>query len=148
MTQFSIQFNSERNNKEEIKGNANKRGPDWWVMLELKEGPKPTAFSAMRAVGLREEALKEKVQEFDTRGWIKGSKSPLVARGFLVPKPGLNKGRLVIDYRYLKSCLKGHEFPLPVIEDLLQLQHGNHLWTVLNLEDGFYQMPLTEESCR
>ena len=69
-----------------------------------------------------------------------------MARGFLVPKPGVNKWRLVIDYRYLKSCLKGHAFPLPVIEDLLQLQHGNHFWAVLNLEDGFYQMPLTEES--
>ena len=71
-----------------------------------------------------------------------------MARGFLVPKPGVNKWGLVIDYQCLKSCLKGHEFPLPVIEDLLQLQHGNHLWTVPNLEDGFYQMPLTVESCR
>ena len=139
-------FNSERNNWEEIKANANKRGPDGWVKLELKEGSKPVAFSPIRAVGLREEALKEKVQGFEKRGWIEGSKSPWVARGFLVPKPGVNKWRLVIDYWYLNSCLEGHEFPLPVIEDLLQRQHGNHLWTILDLEDGFHQMPLTEES--
>ena len=25
-------------------------------------------------------------------------------------------------YRYLNSCLEGHEFPLPVMEDLLQGQ--------------------------
>ena len=54
-------FNSERNNWEEIKANANKRGPDGWVKLELKEGSKPVAFSPIRAVGRREEALKEKV---------------------------------------------------------------------------------------
>ena len=139
-------FNSERNNWEEIKANANKRGPDGWVKLELKEGSKHVAFSPIRAVGLREEALKENVQGFEKRGWIENSKSPWVARGFLVPKPGVNKWRLVIDYRYLNSCLEGHEFPLPVIEDLLQRQHGNHLWTILDLEDGFHQMPLTEES--
>ena len=101
-------FNSERNNWEKIKPNANKRGPDGWVKLELKEGSKPVVFSPIRAVGLREEALKEKVQCFEKRGWIEGSKSPWVARGFLVPKPGVNKWRLVIHYRYLNSCLEGH----------------------------------------
>ena len=35
-----------------------------------------------------------------------------------------------MDYRYLNSCLEGHEFPLPVIGDLLQGQAGNHLWTL------------------
>ena len=38
-------FNSERNNWEEIKANANKRGPDGRVRLELKEGSKPVAFT-------------------------------------------------------------------------------------------------------
>ena len=33
-----------------------------------------------------------------------------------------------------------------VIEDLLQRQHQNHLWTILNVDDGFHQMPLTEQS--
>ena len=63
-------FNSEQNNWEEIKANANKRGPDGWVKLELEEGSNLLAFSPIRAVGLREEALKEKVQDFEKRGWI------------------------------------------------------------------------------
>ena len=65
----------------------------------------------------------------------------------MVPKPGSNKWRLVIHYRYLNSCLEEHEFPLPVIEDLLGGQAGNHLWTLLDLENRFHQMPLLEE-CR
>ena len=69
-------FSSERNISEEIKANANKRGPDGWVKLELKEGSKPVAFSPVRAVGLREEALKEKFQGFEKRGCIEGFKSP------------------------------------------------------------------------
>ena len=61
-------FNSERNNWEEIKANAKKRRPEGWVKLEFKEGSKPVAFSPIRAVGLREEAPKEKVQGFEKRG--------------------------------------------------------------------------------
>ena len=138
-------FNSEQNNWEEIKATASKRRPDGWVKLELKEGSKPVVFSPIGAVGLREEALKEKVQGFEKRGWIEGSKGPWVAHGHSVPTPRVNKWRLVIDYRYLTSCLEGHEFPLLVIEDLVQRQHGTCLWTILDVEDGFHQIPLTEE---
>ena len=95
---------------------------------------------------IREEALKEKVHGVEKRGWVEGCKSPWVAREFLLVKPGVNKWRLVIDYRYLNSCLEGHELPLPVIEDPLQRQHRNRSWTILGLEDGFHQMPLTDES--
>ena len=58
----------------------------------------------------------------------------------------VNKCRLVIDYQYLNSFPEGHEVPQPDIEDLLARQHGNHLWTILNLDDAFHQMPLTKES--
>ena len=90
-------FNSERTNWEEIKANTDKRRPNQWVKLELKGGSKPVAFSPIRAVGLWEEALKEKVQGFEKIGWIEGSKRAWVARGFLVPKSEVNKWRLVID---------------------------------------------------
>ena len=135
-------FNSECNNWKEIKANASKRGPDGWVHLEPKKHSKPVAFRPIRAVGLREEAVKEKIKGFEDQGWIEDSTSPWVARGFFVPKPGVNKWMLVIDCQYLNSCLE----PVPVIEDLLQRQHRCHLWTILDLEDGFHQMPLKEES--
>ena len=56
-----------------------------------------------------------------------------------MPKPGTNKWRPVIDYRYVNTQLRGCEFPVPVIEDWFVKQAGNQLWTVLNLEDGFEQ---------
>ena len=120
-------FSPEQNDWEEIKANTDKKGPDGLGRLELKNGSKPVAFCLIGAVGLGEEALKEKVQRFEKQGWNEGSKSPWVARGLLVPKAGVNKWRLVIDSGFLNSCLEGHEFPRPVIEDLLQQQHGNHL---------------------
>ena len=85
------------------------------------------------------------MDQFLKKGWIQPSHSPWVSRGFLVPKPN-GKWRLVIDYRYVNTQLQGHEFPLPVIEDMLLRQQGNRLWTLLHLEDGFHQMPLSEDS--
>ena len=58
------------------------------------------AFRPIRAVGLREQARKEKVQGFEKGWYIEGSKSPWVAVWFLVPKPGVNKWRLALEYQY------------------------------------------------
>ena len=74
------------------------------------------------------------------------SQSHWVSRGFLLPKPGTNKWRLVIDYRYVNTQFRGCKFPLPVIEDLFVKQAGNQLWTLLDLKDGFHQMPLSDRS--
>ena len=37
---------------------------------------------------------------------------------------------------------------MPAIEDLFVKQAGNQLWTLLDLEDGFLQMPLSECSSK
>ena len=74
------------------------------------------------------------------------SQTHWVRRGFLVPKPGTNKWRLVIDYQYVNTQLCGCNFPLPVIEDLFLEQAGSQFCTLRDLEDGFRQMPLSE--CR
>ena len=139
-------FRRDGNTYKEIEAHAAKRGPHGWCKLELLPDSEPRACKAIRVVGIREQVLGDKVREFMAKGWIRESRSNWVARGFLVRKPGVNKWRLVIDYRYLNSCLKGHEFPLPVIEDTLCGQAGNHLSTLLDLEDGFHQMPLEESS--
>ena len=67
------------------------------------------------------------------------------SRAFLVPKPN-GKWRLVIDYRYVNTQIKNYNFTLPVIEDQLIKQSRNHLWTIVDLENGFHQMPLHEDS--
>ena len=142
-------FDPTGNESAKIEANAFKRGPKdvSFCKLELKPGSQPRACNPIRAVGIKEEEMNKKIKGFLAKGWIVRSHNAWVVRGFLVPKPGTNKWRLVIDYRYLNLCLEGHEFPLPVIEDLLQGQAGNHLWGLLDLEDGFQQMPLLEE-CR
>ena len=113
-----------------------KRGPNGICVLEPIPDGKPKADKPIRPVGLREEAMREKIKEFQEKGWIVPSQSHWVSRGFLVPKPGTNKWQLVIDYRYVNTQLRGCEFPLPVIEDLFVKQAGKQLWTLLDLSMG------------
>ena len=137
-------FKKGGNHWSEIEKNMDKRGPNGIRVLEPIPDAKPKADKPIRAVGLREEAMRAKIRVFQEKGWIVPSRSHWVNRGFLVPETGRTKRRLVIDYRYVNTQLRGCEFPLPVIEDLFVEQAGNQLWTILDLEDGFHQMPLSE----
>ena len=133
-------FDPTGNEYAKIEGNALKGGPKYvsFCKLELKPGSQPRACNPVRAVGIKEEEMNKKIKGFLDKGWIVRYHSAWVARGFLIPKPGTNKWRWVIDYRYLNSCVEGHEFPVPVIKNLLHWQAGSHLCTLLDLEDGFH----------
>ena len=92
--------------------------------------------------------LQQKLKGFESRGFLREEQADpqWVSRCFLVPKPGSNKWRLVIDYRWLSSQLKGKDFPIPVIEDQLASQSGSFLFTLIDLEDRSHQMHLVEGS--
>ena len=125
------------------------RGPHSMLRLELlPEHAGPRADKPIRAVGERQKALWDEILKFKDRGMLRDAKGQphCVARAFLVPKPGRNDWRLVIDYRHLNSCLKGNSFLLPVIEDQIANQEGNFIFSIIDLEDGFHQMDLEESS--
>ena len=137
-------FEEGGNHWSDIEKSMDKRRPNRICVLEPIQDAKPKADKLIRAVDLREEAMREKIKEFQEKGWIVPGQSHWVSRGFLVPKPGINKWQLVINYRYVNTQIRGCEFPLPVIEDLFFKQAGNQLCTFLDLQDGFHQMPLSE----
>ena len=104
------------------------RGPHSTLHLELlPEHAGPRADKPIRAVGEREKALWDEIVKFKDRGMLRDAigQPQWVARALLVPKPGENDWRFVIDYRHLNSFLKGKGFPLPVIEDQIANQEGN-----------------------
>ena len=125
------------------------RGPHSTLTLDLlPEHAGPRADKPIHAVGDREKALLDKIIKFEGCGMLRDAKGQpqWMARAFLVPRPGKNDWRLVIDYRHLNSCLKGNCFPLPVIEDQIANQEGDFIFSIINLDDGFPQMHLDEES--
>ena len=122
------------------------RGPHSMHRIKLRDGSKPQKCSPIRLAGLREAAFRALIQKFESRGMLKTSGSEWGARAFIVPKPGVNKWRPVIDYRYLNTCIADDAHPLPVIEDMVARQSGNALWSVFDLEDGFHKMHLHPDS--
>ena len=54
--------------------------------------------------------------------------------------------RLVVDYRGLNEQTEFDSYTLPLVEDMLQRQHGRRLFTVSYLKHGYHQMPLAPES--
>ena len=128
-----------------------KRGPKEISQVKLTpvQGATPESQKAIRTVGIREALLYERIKTFLERGYIEpcSKNTEWVRRAFLVPKPN-GKWRLVIDYRYVNTQLKGQNFPIPIIEDQIANQHGNFIWTLVDLEDGFDQMHAEQDSCK
>ena len=128
------------------------RGPYGVAKIILKDGARPTRKSPFRMIGEREEAMRVFVDKYLARGWITPTKSEWAAQAFVVPKPpdsrnpGVKQWRMVVDYRYLNSQTKDDCYPLPLIDDLIVKQSKNRLWSIFDLEDGFHQMHLEEES--
>ena len=124
------------------------RGPYGVCHIELKPKPEPKAVKPYRCLRIRGTVFKALIEKFRDRGMLRAAQEDnpeWVSRAFVVPKPG-GKWRLVIDYRHLNSQIKDLQFPLPNIEDRLVDEGKNVLWSIFGLEDGFHQMPLTEES--
>ena len=63
-----------------------------------------------------------------------------------MPKPS-GTWRLVIDYGYLNTQLKGINFPLPVIEDQVARQVRKSVLSLVDLEDGFHPLHLEPFCC-
>ena len=65
------------------------RGPHGIAFIKLKEGATPKKEVPFRMLGVREEALKAKIEKSIANGWIKPCPATeWGARAFVVPKPG------------------------------------------------------------
>ena len=64
---------------------------------------------------------------------------------FPVPKKEPGQYRLVCDYRALNAATLNDSYPLPRIEEILQRQGQYTMWSVLDMKDGYHQVPLKEE---
>jgi hypothetical protein len=56
------------------------------------------------------------------------------------------KIRLCMDYRKLNNITKKDSFPLPRIDDVLDLLHGQKFFTTLDLASGYWQIEMDDSS--
>lgn len=106
---------------------------------------KPFRHQPSRHPPVEAEAIKKQVDE-----WLKGeivrpSTSSFASRTVVVKKKdGTN--RICIDYRQLNSMVLKDCFPVPIIEDVLEKLQAAKVFVSLDLENGYFHVPVEESS--
>ena len=89
--------------------------------------------------------MKGHIQKLLSEGIIEPSKSPYGAPAFLISKSNGEK-RLCVDYRHLNKKIVYDSFPSPSLEHAFQVLNGAQVFSTIDLNSAFYQVPLTKES--
>lgn len=56
--------------------------------------------------------------------------------------------RMCVDYREVNKVTVRDNYPLPLIEDQIDMLHGKRFFTCLDLKDGFHHVRMSEESIK
>lgn len=105
----------------------------------------PIAYRPYRLSHSEREKVREMVQELLDNDIVEESNSPYASPIILVSKK-TGGSRLCVDFRALnRKTIKDH-FPMPRIDDQLDLLNGNKFFSGLDLASGYYQIPMKEES--
>lgn len=82
-------------------------------------------------------------------GVIRPSDSPWNSSILIVSKKmdasGLQKWRMVVDFRKLSEKTIGDKFPIPNIKDILDKLGRPDYFTTIDLRSGFYQIEMSEK---
>lgn len=114
------------------------------MVIELQDS-EPVVYRPYRMSHAERSLVRDMVKEMVDGGIIRESSSPYASPIVLVQKKTGEK-RLCIDYRALNRKTKKEHYPLPRVEDQLDLLAGNTLFTSLDLASGYYQIPIAEDS--
>ena len=104
---------------------------------------RPIKIRAYRMPECHREPLRDMLSKQMEEGIIEPSRSEWSAPIILVPKKGTGELRTVIDYRQLNETLRNKDnYPLPLIEDLLDRVQGAKVYSVMDLKSGYHQVEL------
>jgi len=87
----------------------------------------------------------ELVRLIDMGAWEEGTCTSFVSPLFLVPKPGSNKWRLIIDLRHLNQYCREFSVKYETLKKLRHLAQRNDWCFSLDLQDGYYAVGIREQ---
>lgn len=86
------------------------------------------------------------IEEMQRAGIIEPSDSPWASGVVMVGKKKSPKMRFCVDYRPLNSVTKKDSYPLPRIDESLDLVSGSSWVSSLDLRSGYWQVPLSPDA--
>lgn len=111
--------------------------------ITLLAGSNPVNLKAYRYGALQKTIVEELVQEMLDNGIIRPSQSEFASPVVLV-KMKDNSWRFCVDYRRLNNLTVRNQFPIPVVEELIDELHGACLFSKLDLRSGYHQIRMKE----
>ncbi|UYV80773.1 K02A2.6-like [Cordylochernes scorpioides] len=117
--------------------------------IKLKDESQPHAIYTPRRIPIPLlNKTKEQLDQMVEKGVIEKVEQPTdwCAPMVIVPKPSSNDLRICVDLTALNKFVKREHYPIPSVEYTLAQMGGAKLFSKLDANSGFWQIPLSEES--
>ena len=93
---------------------------------------------------LKRQVIEEQIEGLLEAGTIRPSISPWASPVTMQPKKD-GSMRLCIDFRAVNSVTRDDAYPMPRIQDILDQLRGSTIYTRLDMNSGFHQLPVAED---
>ncbi|XP_026396574.1 uncharacterized protein LOC113291233 [Papaver somniferum] len=107
--------------------------------IPLKHNYAPISQKPYRCPHMKKSVVEKLVQEMLDAGFIEDIHSPFASPILLVKKKD-GSWRFCVDYRKLNDITIKDNFPIQLIDDLLDELHGVVIFTKIDLKYGYYQI--------
>jgi hypothetical protein len=117
------------------------------IKLHVNKEMKPVIQNARRIPFSLRSKVEEKIAELEALDIIERADGPtsFVSPIVVVPKPN-GDIRLCVDMRQANEAVERERFPIPTVEETLLEMNGSKVFSKLDLNMGFHQLELEEES--
>lgn len=112
--------------------------------IRLLQGAKPVAVRPYHYPHLLKDKIERQCAEMFRNSIIRPSNSPFSSPVLLVKKAD-NSWRFCIDFCDLNKIIFNDNFPIPVVDELLDELHGARFFTKLDLASGYHHVRMFEE---
>lgn len=114
--------------------------------LNIKPNSKEPKFNPPHRISpVQRLELKNQLDKLIQAKIVKHTKSNFASPAFLVRKKEKNTYRLVVSYKELNDIIQPDQYPLPRTIDLFRSLEGSKYFTTLDLNSGFFQIPVREQ---
>ena len=114
------------------------------MTITLKD-PTPVWHHPRRLSPKETEIVNQQVRDWQKEGIVEPSTSEFSSQVVVVKKKD-GSARICVDYRKINKVVVKDRFPVPLIEDQIDMLKGARVFSTLDLKNGFFHVDISPES--